>query len=90
MGLKVKKIKYVTLYKLIEEQTEYNEEVLVKHFKLSKELNKFAFLKNYTYNFILDALEERSRYFLKHIRSKITQADIQLSKKNYFRLPCYY
>lgn len=73
--------KYVTLYKLIEEQTEYNEEVLVKHFKLSKELNKFAFLKNYTYNFILDALEERSRYFLKHIRSKITQAEIMIEKK---------
>lgn len=75
--------KYVTLYKLIDEQQEYNEDVLVKHFKLTKEPNKFAFLKNYTYNFILDALEERSRYFLKHIRSKITQAEIMIEKKLY-------
>jgi hypothetical protein len=75
--------KYAILFKLIEAQSEYNEDVLIEHFQLIKAPNKFAFLKNYTYNFILDALEEKSKFILKHLRSKITQAEIMISKKLY-------
>lgn len=75
--------KYATLFKMIDAQTEYDELALIHYFKLTKTPNKFAFLKNYTYNFILDALEEKSRFVLKQIRSKITQAEILINRKLY-------
>lgn len=75
--------KYATLFKMIEAQAEYNEDVLIKHFKLNKTPNKFAFLKNYTYNFVLDALEEKSKFVLKQIRSKITQSEILINRGLY-------
>jgi tetratricopeptide (TPR) repeat protein len=73
--------KYLTLFNLILKQQTYNEEELVKHFKLQKDPNKFAFLKNYTYNFILDSLEEKSSFVLKVIHSKLNQAEVLLEKK---------
>ncbi|HWY35663.1 MAG TPA: hypothetical protein VNX68_13540, partial [Nitrosopumilaceae archaeon] len=71
--VKGKENKYAILFNEIEKQIEYNEEELIKKFKYSDNLNKFAFLKNYLYNFVLECLEQKNTFVRKKIRSKLTQ-----------------
>jgi len=75
--------KYLVLLQEIDKQNEYDEKAIIEKLGYSKELNKFAFLKNYTYNFILKSLEDMSVLPLKLIRNKISQAEIMLGKKNF-------
>jgi hypothetical protein len=81
--IKGKENKYTILFNEIEKQEAYREDELIKKMKYASDLNKFAFLKNYLYNFILECLEQKNFYIRKIVRSKITQAEI-LIRKNLF------
>ncbi len=78
--IKGKENKYAFLFNEIEKKEVYNESELIKKMKYTDELNRFAFLKNYLYNFVLSSLEEKNNLCRKRIRSKITQSEILLHK----------
>ncbi len=81
--IKGKENKYAFLFGEIEKQEIYNEPDLIKKLKYTNELNRFAFLKNYLYNFILEGLEEKNTFSRKKIRSRISQAELLVEKGLY-------
>lgn len=81
--IKGKENKYTILFNEVEKQEVYKEDELIKKLKYTADLNKFAFLKNYLYNFILECLEEKNSYIRKVVRSKITQSEILIQKGLY-------
>ncbi len=78
--IKGKENKYAILFGEIEKQDVYDETDLIAKLNYTEDLNKFAFLKNYLYNFILDNLEGKNTFVRKKIRSKINQAELLIQK----------
>lgn len=75
--------KYLALFKEILAQEEYDEKALVALLGYQDDLNKFAFLKNYLYNFILSVLEDNSKSVNRHLHSALNQAEILINRKIY-------
>lgn len=48
---------YIQLFDYIEQQEEYNEEILFQHFKGAAFLNKFSITKNRLYDSVIKALD---------------------------------
>jgi hypothetical protein len=73
--------RYLALFDEILKQDEYDEKAIVKKLGYEKELNKFAFFKNYLYNYILKCLEQRKGFVKKEIRSGITRCELLIERK---------
>jgi tetratricopeptide (TPR) repeat protein len=73
--------KYVFLFDEILKQEEYDEKSLIKKLGYEKELNKFAFFKNYLYNYILKCLEDRPGFIKREIRNGLNRVEVLVAKK---------
>ncbi len=72
---------YMMLFHEILSQPVYNEKEISKKLGYEKDLNNFAFTKNYLSHFILNRLEEISRLPQVILRRKINFASLSLNKK---------
>lgn len=73
--------KYLQLFDEVEKQDEYDEKAIVKKLGYEKDLNKFAFFKNYLYNYILKSLEQRKGFIKKEVRSGLNRIELLVEKK---------
>ncbi len=72
---------YMLFFHEILSQTVYNEKEIIKKLGYEKNLNNFAFTKNYLSHFILNRLEEMSQLPQVMLRRKINFASLSLRKK---------
>ncbi len=76
--------KYLQLFEETLCQSTYDEKHIVKKLGYENELNKFAFFKNYLYNYILKSLEQREGFIKKEVRSGFNRIQLLTEKKLFF------
>lgn len=72
--------RYLQLFEEALVQEQYDEKLIVKKLGYENDLNKFAFFKNYLYNYILKCLELRDGFLKKEARSGLNRVELLLAR----------